>query len=114
MISLDLHAAQIQGFFGPHTPCENLEGQLLFVQALMNDNIIDDLSNIMVVSPDAGGVYRAKTFSEIFNYYNDTEAGLSIIVKQRQKANQIAAMNLVGNVQGYDCLIIDDIIDTAV
>ena len=132
VIAVDLHCGQIQGFFGPCTPCDNLDGAIValkyFKDLITNDTII--------VSPDAGGVYRAKRFRDDLvkmgmgsvpigansnnnrNNHNDTnprnfEVGLAMIVKQRQAAGQIQQMDLVGDVDGKDCIIVDDMIDTA-
>ena len=66
----------------------------------------------MVVSPDAGGVYRAKQFREGLNAMG-LNAGLAMIIKQREAANQVSQMDLVGDVDGCDCIIVDDMIDTA-
>lgn len=114
VMAIDLHAGQIQGFFGPSVPVDNLEAQIIMVEALMNSNYVKDFNNLVIVSPDAGGVYRAKSFAEILSNRSRSNVGLTMIVKQRIKANEVAKMELVGNVKGYDCIIIDDIIDTAV
>lgn len=66
----------------------------------------------VVVSPDAGGVYRAKNFRDGLRNHG-IDAGLAMIIKQRSRANQIDRMDLVGNVDGMDCIIVDDMIDTA-
>jgi ribose-phosphate pyrophosphokinase len=66
-----------------------------------------------VVSPDAGGVYRAKKFREGLAAKYDMDAGLAMIIKQRAKANEVDRMDLVGSVQDSDVIIVDDMIDTA-
>ena len=72
-----------------------------------------DLINPCIVSPDAGGVYRAKQFRDGMSKKYDVEASLAMIVKQRAKASQIESMDLVGNVDGCDVIIVDDMVDTA-
>lgn len=67
----------------------------------------------MVISPDAGGVARAKAFHKHFSYHGYHEVGFGMINKERFSANEIGRMDLVGNVEGKTCIIIDDIIDTA-
>lgn len=115
VIAVDLHAGQIQGFFGPSVPVDNLGAQIIMADSLTKGtSIIKDFNNLVVVSPDAGGVYRAKSFAEILSNKTHSNVGLTMIVKQRIKANEIAKMELVGSVKGHDCIIIDDIIDTAV
>lgn len=114
VMAIDLHAGQIQGFFGPSVPVDNLEAQIIMVEALLKSDYVKDFNNLVIVSPDAGGVYRAKSFAEILSNRSRSNVGLTMIVKQRIKANEVAKMELVGNVKGYDCIIIDDIIDTAV
>jgi ribose-phosphate pyrophosphokinase len=58
VVSVDLHSGQIQGFFGPSVPVDNLEAQIIMVEYLLNSNMIKDYNNLVIVSPDAGGVYR--------------------------------------------------------
>jgi ribose-phosphate pyrophosphokinase len=113
VISIDLHSGQIQGFFGPSVPVDNLEAQIVMVDYLLNSNLIQDYNNLVIVSPDAGGVYRAKSFAEILINKTGANIGLTMIVKQRIRANEVAKMELVGNVKDCDCIIIDDMIDTA-
>jgi len=101
VLCLDLHAAQIQGFFD--IPVDHL-----FAMPVM----IDYLKSIqtpatMVVSPDAGGVERARAFAKRLNVQ------LAIIDKRREEANVAEVMHIVGDVEGRDCLIVDDLIDTA-
>lgn len=114
VMAIDLHAGQIQGFFGPAVPVDNLEAQIIMVESLLGSNYIKDFNNLVIVSPDAGGVYRAKSFAEILSSKTGKNVGLTMIIKQRVKANEVAKMELVGNVKGHDCIIIDDMIDTAV
>jgi glycosyltransferase involved in cell wall biosynthesis len=67
----------------------------------------------VVISPDAGGVYRAKDFRDGLHQFYGVDSGLAMIIKQRLRANSIARMDLVGSVDGCDCIIVDDMIDTA-
>jgi len=108
VIAVDLHCGQIQGFFGPHTPCDNLDGAM---EALPYFKRLD-LHNPVIVSPDAGGVYRAKKFRDRLNDLG-VSSGLAMIVKQRIAAGMVGRMDLVGDVEGSDCVIVDDMIDTA-
>lgn len=81
---------------------------------LLNSNLISDYNNLVIVSPDAGGVYRAKSFADILTEKTQANIGLTMIVKQRVNKNEVTKMELVGNVRDCECIIIDDIIDTAV
>jgi len=111
VVCVDLHCAQIQGFFGPTTPVDNLFAAPIAVNYFMQKNLVKPV----VVSPDAGGVARAKLFMEGFAKLPDDppDVSLAVIIKQRAAAGQIASMHLVGNVAGSDCIIVDDMIDTA-
>lgn len=110
VVALDLHCGQIQGFFGPRVPVDNLGASSVGVDFFAKDG---DLVNPVIVSPDAGGVYRAKKFREGLNSAAGTDAGLAMIIKQRPRAGVIGQMDLVGEVAGCDCIIVDDMIDTA-
>jgi len=101
ILTMDLHAAQIQGFF-------NIPVDHLFAAPVLIDRI-RELQNgdLVVVSPDAGGVERARAFAKRL------EAGLAIVDKRRPAANQAEIMNVIGEVEGKVCVIVDDIIDTA-
>ncbi|MGN1295864.1 MAG: ribose-phosphate diphosphokinase [Bacilli bacterium] len=101
VISVDLHAPQIQGFFS----C--LIDELTAIPLLATHYEKDDNSNLVVVSPDHGGVNRARRIAERIN------APLAIIDKRRTGPNVAEVMNIVGEVQGKDCLMVDDMIDTA-
>lgn len=101
ILALDLHAAPIQGFF-------NVPVDHLFATPVMIDYWHGaELENLTVVSPDAGGVERARSFAKRLN------APLAIIDKRREMANVADVMHIIGDVHGRSCLIIDDIIDTA-
>ncbi len=101
MITLDLHAPQIQGFFD--IPIDHLMG----VRILSDYFKSKDLEDIVVVSPDHGGVVRARKMAD------QLKAPIAIIDKRRPKPNVAEVMNIVGNVEGKTAIIIDDIIDTA-
>jgi ribose-phosphate pyrophosphokinase len=101
VLTMDLHAAQIQGFFD--IPVDHLFSAPVMIEYFKSLSIPD----ITVVSPDAGGVERARAFAKRLN------APLAIIDKRREEANVAEVMNIVGNVVGRHCLIVDDIIDTA-
>jgi len=109
VVAVDLHCGQIQGFFGPRVPVDNLDGGTVGVDYFGKK----DLVNPVVVSPDAGGVYRAKQFREALRKKHDVDSGLAMIIKQRAKANEIERMDLVGSVDGCDVIIVDDMVDTA-
>lgn len=101
VITVELHAAQIQGFF------DCLVDELSAIPLLAHHFKSNDNSNVVVVSPDHGGVNRARRFAERLNL------PLAIIDKRRIAANVAEVMNIVGDVEGKDCIMIDDIIDTA-
>src|ERR1700712_4151412 len=101
IMALDLHAAQIQGFF-------NVPVDHLFFRPVMIDYFKpQNTPNLTVISPDAGGVERARSVAKRLN------AKLAIIDKRREEANVAEVMNVIGDVSGQNCLIIDDLIDTA-
>ncbi|MBO7081201.1 MAG: ribose-phosphate pyrophosphokinase [Neisseriaceae bacterium] len=101
VLTVDLHADQIQGFFD--IPVDNIYATPI----LTHDILQQRFENLTVVSPDIGGVVRARAIAKILN------ADLAIIDKRRPKANVAEVMNLIGDIDGRNCLIIDDIIDTA-
>jgi len=110
VIAVDLHCGQIQGFFGPRVPVDNLDGGIVGIDHFGNK----DLHNPVIVSPDAGGVYRAKKFKEGLAYkYGWDDVGIAMIIKQRARAGSVDQMDLVGDVKDCDCIIVDDMIDTA-
>lgn len=105
LVTVDLHCGQIQGFFG-NTPVDNLYASKEFVKYLQEE--ITDMSEWCVVSPDAGGVERARLLADALGVQN-----LVTILKRRVEKNQVASMQIVGDVKGMKCIIIDDMIDTA-
>ena len=104
VLTLDLHAAQIQGFFD--IPVDNLYATPIFALDIKH-HFKDCVDDLMVVSPDVGGVGRARELAKRLT------APLSIIDKRREKAGEVAEMHVIGDVTGKCCIIIDDICDTA-
>ncbi len=101
VLTVDLHAEQIQGFFD--VPVDNVFGTPI----LLEDMLANKLEDSVVVSPDIGGVVRARAVAKLLN---DTD--LAIIDKRRPKANVAQVMHIIGDVKGRDCIIVDDMIDT--
>ncbi|EJF06343.1 ribose-phosphate pyrophosphokinase [Thiovulum sp. ES] len=101
IITLDLHAGQIQGFFD--IPVDNLYGSILFEEYVKSKNF----KNPVVASPDIGGVARARHFAGKLNL------DMVIVDKRREKANESEIMNIIGDIKGKDIILIDDMIDTA-
>ncbi|MDR0261784.1 MAG: ribose-phosphate pyrophosphokinase [Sphingobacterium sp.] len=101
IMTMDLHAAQIQGFFD--IPVDHLDGSIIFVPYIKSLK----LPNLTIASPDMGGSYRARTFAKFFN------AEVIICDKRRKRANEIESMSIIGDVTGQDVVLIDDICDTA-
>jgi len=101
LLTLDLHAAQIQGFFD--VPVDHLHAGPLIAEYFRKKN----LHNAIVVSPDTGGVPRARELAERLG------VGLAIIDKRRPEPNVSEVMNIIGNIQGKACIMLDDLIDTA-
>lgn len=115
IIAMDLHCGQIQGFFSPRIPADNLDGSAVMLNYVLEKrSLFTDPNKIVVISPDAGGVGRAKKFQERIIARGFPKADLAMIIKQRKGASQIGRMDLVGSVEGKDCIVIDDMIDTAV
>lgn len=102
LVCIDLHAAQIQGFFD--IPIDNFPATSLLADYFLNVKNLDD---IVIVSPDHGGVTRARIFARIF------DSPLAIIDKRRPKPNQAEVANIIGDVDGKIAIMVDDIIDTA-
>ncbi|WP_158379872.1 ribose-phosphate pyrophosphokinase [Candidatus Williamhamiltonella defendens] len=102
VLTVDLHAEQIQGFFD--VPVDNVFGSPVLIEDMLQQN----LSNPIVVSPDIGGVVRARAIAKLLN---DTD--MAIIDKRRPKANVSQVMHIIGDVAARDCILVDDMIDTA-
>lgn len=101
LVTIDLHADQIQGFF--EVPVDHLYGNAVFVPYLKSLN----LDNLCIATPDTGGTKRANTYSKLLG------VDMAICYKQRKVANQIESMTVIGDVEGKDVVLVDDICDTA-
>jgi len=109
VICVDLHAGQIQGFFGPTTPVDNLTAGPIALEYFRTVG----LDRPVIVSPDAGGVARVKEFKEGLAETGVAKVTMAMIIKQREAAGVVGSADLVGDVKDRDCIIVDDIIDTA-
>lgn len=101
VMTFDLHADQIQGFFD--IPVDHLDGNYIFVPYLKSLG----LDNLMFASPDVGGIKRARSFAKFF------DAELAVCDKYRKEANKVESMRLIGEVDGKDVILVDDLVDTA-
>jgi ribose-phosphate pyrophosphokinase len=101
IMTMDLHADQIQGFFD--IPLDHLKSEAIYIPYLKKHN----LDNVIFASPDVGGVKRARTYAKYF------EKDLVICDKERRIANEVAAITVIGDVKGKDVILVDDIVDTA-
>lgn len=101
MLTMDLHASQIQGYF--NMPVDHLKGQPILARYIREKNI----ENSVVVSPDFGSVTRARDFAHMIN------SRVAIIEKRRPRANELEVMSIIGEVEGKNVIIVDDMIDTA-
>jgi ribose-phosphate pyrophosphokinase len=101
IMTMDLHADQIQGFFD--IPVDHLRGEAIFMPYLESQ----DMSNVIFASPDVGGVKRARSFARYF------KTDLVICDKERVRANEVKAITVIGEVKGADIILVDDLIDTA-
>jgi ribose-phosphate pyrophosphokinase len=104
ILTMDLHAAQIQGFFD--IPVDNLYASPIFALDIQTQ-FEGSMEDVMVVSPDVGGVARARELAKRIN------APLSIVDKRREKPGEVAEMTVIGDVKGKKCIIVDDMCDTA-
>ncbi|MFT2010192.1 ribose-phosphate pyrophosphokinase [Pontibacter sp. 13R65] len=102
LMTCDLHAGQIQGFFD--IPVDHLDGSAIFVPYLRSLNLGNDL---IFASPDVGGVVRTRSFAKNFG------AEMVVCDKHRKRANEIASMQVIGDVEGMDVVLVDDMVDTA-
>jgi ribose-phosphate pyrophosphokinase len=100
IMTCDLHAGQIQGFFD--IPVDHLDGSYIFAPYIKSLN----LENLLIASPDVGGTKRARAFAKHF------EVDMVVIDKYRKRANEVASMQVIGNVEGRDIVLVDDLIDT--
>jgi len=101
VVTCDLHAGQIQGFFD--IPVDHLNGSAIFVPYLKSLGLDD----VLFASPDVGGVKRTRSYAQHFN------AEMVVIDKHREKANEVASMRIIGNVEGKNVIMVDDLVDTA-
>ena len=102
VLTVDLHAGQIQGFF--NIPVDNLYASPILLDYIKKKY---DTEHLVIVSPDAGGVERARSFAKRL------QCSIAIVDKRREKANECEVMNVIGDVSGMDALILDDMVDTA-
>ncbi|KAA9333620.1 ribose-phosphate pyrophosphokinase [Adhaeribacter soli] len=102
LMTCDLHAGQIQGFFD--IPVDHLDGSAIFVPYLRSLNLGE---NLIFASPDVGGVVRTRSFAKVFG------AEMVVCDKQRKRANEVASMQVIGDVEGMDVVLVDDMVDTA-
>ncbi len=100
IMTCDLHAGQIQGFFD--IPLDHLDGSYIFVPYIRSLQ----LENLIIASPDVGGTKRARSFAKHY------EVDMVVIDKYRKRANEVASMQVIGNVEGKDVVLVDDLIDT--
>jgi ribose-phosphate pyrophosphokinase len=100
LMTCDLHAGQIQGFFD--IPVDHLDSSYIFIPYLRSLN----LANLLFASPDVGGTGRTRAFAKFM------EADMVVCDKQRKRANEVASMQLIGDVEGADVVLVDDLIDT--
>ena len=103
VLTVDLHADQIQGFFD--LPVDNIYASPILLGDIWRHKTGD---NMVVVSPDVGGVVRARALAKLLD-----DADLAIIDKRRPKANEARVMNIIGDVEGRTCVLVDDLVDTA-
>lgn len=101
VVTMDLHADQIQGFFD--IPVDHLKSEAIFIPYLADT----DMDNVTFASPDVGGVKRARVFAQHFN------RDLVICDKERRKANEVRKITVIGDVKGADVILVDDLVDTA-
>jgi len=104
VLTMDLHAGQIQGFFD--IPVDNLTAAPLFADYFTKKFINGDADDVMVVSPDIGSVNRAREFAKRMNM------NLAVVDKRRERANHSEVMNIIGSVEGKRIVMFDDIVDT--
>ncbi|HTZ41991.1 MAG TPA: ribose-phosphate pyrophosphokinase [Candidatus Omnitrophota bacterium] len=108
VITVDLHAAQVQGFYPAHVPLDNLYSFPVIVRFLKENKILGNPEELVVLSPDVGGVERARNFANRLG----SRYSIAFMYKRRDKPGEVGEMILVGEVTGKDVLIVDDIIDS--
>jgi ribose-phosphate pyrophosphokinase len=108
IITMDLHADQVQGFYPSNIPLDNLHSFPEAVNFLKKNSLFDSPENLVILSPDAGGVNRARAFAQALGSKNP----IAFIYKRRDKPGEVSEMILVGDVANKDVLIVDDLIDS--
>lgn len=111
IVTVDLHSLQAQGYVSCKTAFDDFQGAFAGLSYFLKE--IPNKDDLVVIAPDAGAMARAKSFQGHFKYHGHDQVGLAMISKERKVANQIESMILVGDVQNKDCVIVDDMIDTA-
>jgi ribose-phosphate pyrophosphokinase len=109
VVTVELHAMQIEGFF--KVPVDSLESNIIMVDYLLNSNLIFDYDKLVIVSPDANGVNRAKRFLETVVNATGANIGLSMLVEEKNIQGE-KELKFVGDVKGCECIIYDDLIDS--
>ena len=92
---------------------DDFEGAFAGLSYFLDSKVIPNKDNLCIVSPDAGGMKRAKAFHGHFGFHGHDQVGFAMISKERKQANQVDSMVLIGDVSGKTCIIVDDMIDTA-
>jgi len=111
IITVDLHSLQAQGYVTSKCQFDNYEGAFAGLSYVLKN--VENKDELVVVSPDAGGMARAKSFHSHFKFHGHDQVGLAMIHKERKVANQVDNMTLIGDVEGKTCVIVDDMVDTA-
>ena len=111
IISVDLHSLQTTGMVTAKCQFEDYEAAFAGLNYFLGE--IEDKKNLVVVSPDAGGIKRATAFHKHFAWHGHNDVGLATISKERKAANEVGEVVLIGDVKGKQCIIVDDMCDTA-
>ena len=111
IITVDLHSLQTTGMVTAKCQFEDYEAAFAGLDYFLQE--IEDKTNLVVVSPDAGGMKRAQSFHKHFAYHGHDQVGLAMISKERKAANEVGEVVLIGDVKGKQCIIVDDMVDTA-
>lgn len=111
IITVDLHSLQTTGMVSSKCQFEDYEAAFAGLSYFLEN--IHDKKNLVVVSPDAGGMKRAQSFHKHFLWHGHTDVGLAMISKERKAVNEVGEVILIGDVTGKQCIIVDDMVDTA-
>jgi ribose-phosphate pyrophosphokinase len=111
IVTVDLHAIGTTGVTSPKMSFEDYEAGFVGINWFMEN--LKEKDNLCVVAPDAGAIKRAKKFHGNFEKLGLDSVGLALMHKERRKANEVAEMQVIGDVRGKDCIIVDDMVDTA-